>query len=149
MPIHLSSDIDFASAVVGGLILGCSSTFYLLFSGKLTGISGLVENSISPSNSLDDKLSSWAYLSGLIIAGGIASFVDRDRLGIVSVVGYDVLVAGLLVGFGTRMGCGCTTGHGISGLPRFSLRSMVAVCSFMASGILSAYCSRQLKNQGV
>lgn len=81
--------------------------FYL---GKLTGISGFVESSISPATSVDNKLWSWSYCIGLIIAGIIASFIDRERLGITDHVGYNVAVGALFVGFGTRMGCGCTSG---------------------------------------
>ena len=149
MPIHFADNIELGAAVLGGVILGISSTSFLVASGKLTGISGFVENSISPLVPLDDKLWAWSYMLGLIIAGLLASFVDKSRLGVTAHVGYNVIVGGFIVGFGTRMGCGCTSGHGISGLPRFSLRAIVAVCCFMAMAVVAALCGRLLSDQGV
>jgi uncharacterized protein len=133
----------------GGIIIGVSSTGFLIASGKLTGISGFVENSISPALRADDKLWSWSYLCGLICSGIAVAAVDRHRLGISDEVDFSVVVGAILVGFGTRAGCGCTSGHGISGLPRFSLRALVAVSTFMLSAMVSAYCSRQMQNNGV
>lgn len=121
----------------------------MINSGKLTGISGFVENSISPAVKFDDKLWAWSYVFGLMLAGFVTSFVDKDRLGIVTEVRYSTLVGALFVGFGTRMGCGCTSGHGISGLPRGSLRALVAVCTFMATAMVSAVCTRFMTDSGV
>jgi uncharacterized protein len=147
--VHLSPHIDFAAACLGGLIIGVSSTGFLVASGKLTGISGIVENSISPGVKLDDKLWAWSYVLGLVLAGLAAGAVDRDRLGIAAEVRVSVLVGALFVGFGTRMGCGCTSGHGISGLPRGSLRALVAVCTFMGVAVCAAPMGRALQNVGV
>ena len=147
--MRFADNIDLGSAVLGGVIIGISTTCFLMISGKLTGISGFVENSISPAVKFDEKLWSWSYLIGLMLAGTIASLVDRERLGIVSEVRYSTLVGALFVGFGTRMGCGCTSGHGISGLPRGSLRALVAVCTFMAAAMVSAVCTRLMTDSGV
>jgi uncharacterized membrane protein YedE/YeeE len=141
--------LDLASAVVGGVIIGISSTGFLLASGKLSGISGFVENTLSPAVPLDDKLWAIAYLVGLILAGITASAVDRPRLGVTTEVRWSLLLGALLVGFGARMGCGCTSGHGISGLPRFSLRALVAVCTFMSVATLAAPCGRLLEDVGI
>lgn len=147
--MRFADDIDLGAAVVGGVIIGISSTGFLVASGKLTGISGFVENSISPAVKYDDKLWAWSYVIGLILAGFVASFVDKDRLGIVTEVRYSTLLGALFVGFGTRMGCGCTSGHGISGLPRGSLRALVAVCTFMSTAMISAACTRLMTDAGV
>lgn len=149
MPPHLADNIDFGAAVLGGIIIGIASTGFLLASGKLTGLSGFVETAITPRSKIDEKIWVWSYIIGMMLAGLGASYIDRDRLGITAEVRYSTLLAGLLVGFGTRMGCGCTSGHGISGLPRGSLRALVAVCTFMISAVISAICSRVLQNNGV
>ena len=147
--MRLSDDIDLGAAVVGGVIIGISSTGFLIASGKLTGISGFVENTITPKTSLDKKLWVWSYIIGLMLAGFATSYVDKDRLGITSEVRVSTIVGGLFVGLGTRMGCGCTSGHGISGLPRGSLRALVAVSTFMAVAVVSAICTRHLQDKGV
>jgi uncharacterized membrane protein YedE/YeeE len=150
--MRLADDIDMAGGVLGGVILGVSSTGFLLASGRLTGISGFVENSISPAVKLDDKLWALSYLLGLILAGmaAVGSGSDgEDRMGVVSEVRWSTLVGAVLVGLGTRMGCGCTSGHGISGLPRFSLRALVAVCSFMFTAAISSACTRLMTDAGM
>ena len=147
--VKLSDDIDFSSAVLGGVILGLSSTGFLIASGKLTGISGFVENTLSPRSSFDTKLWSSMYLIGLMVAGFCVQLVDRDRMGITSEVRFSTIIGALFVGFGTRMGCGCTSGHGISGLPRGSLRAVVAVSTFMTLAVISATVTRILENKGV
>ncbi len=83
---------------------------------------------------------SWAYLAGLSVAGAIASLVPGSPYieSVDDIETMRVVVAGVLVGFGTRMGNGCTSGHGINGLPRFSPRSLVAVMAFISFGCLSA-----------
>jgi uncharacterized membrane protein YedE/YeeE len=135
--------------VLGGVILGISTTGFLMASGKLTGVSGFVENSISPAVKFDDKLWAWAYMLGLVLAGIAAAAVDKDRMGVQPEVRWNVLVGAFFVGIGTRMGCGCTSGHGISGLPRFSLRALVAVCSFMFTAAISSVCTRLMTDAGV
>jgi hypothetical protein len=110
--MKFSNDIDFASSVVGGIIIGISATFFLLITGKLSGISGIVEDSMVP---VPDKNKSWtmSYLAGMILSGLVAYWSNQDKLlNVESEVEIDSLIAGILVGFGTRMGSGCTSGHG-------------------------------------
>jgi len=116
-------------------VLGICVSLHYAGYGRLTGISGLLENAISkvPEN--------WqvSFLCGLYAIGFLyIQFSNEKVLVIQALPTYILIIAGLCVGFGTRMGCGCTSGHGISGLARLSKRGFVGVCSFMATGVLAA-----------
>ena len=121
------------TSLAGGALLGLSAALLMLFSGKIAGISGIIGGLLSPKK----HESSWraAFLTGMIL-----SFLIIAPLGfsLPDISGENILVvslAGLLVGFGTRLGNGCTSGHGIIGLGRFSKRSIFATITFMASAI--------------
>lgn len=141
MPFTLVwSSADIGRALLGGALIGLSSSSLMLLAGRITGISGIVGSFL---NGADGRLHEgrWrlAYLVGLS-AGGLALGV----LGSPAVFGTDatarsasplaLLLGGLLVGAGTRLGSGCTSGHGVCGLPRLSPRSLAAVGTFMAAG---------------
>lgn len=140
--MHLSSDIAIGNGIAGGVLIGASSTLMLFFTGKVTGISGIVERII-----ISDRngSNSWviSYVAGLISSGVLLcevypeAFGNSPELLSLSPVGY--AIAGFLTGFGTRMGSGCTSGHGICGLPRRSLRSLAAVATFMVTGALASH----------
>ena len=140
--MHLSNDIQLTNGVVGGLIIGASSTAMLYYTGKVTGISGITERIIV---SDDANSNSWtvSYILGLVSSGMILNqfyplaFGTSAQLLALNSVGY--ASAGLLTGFGSRLGSGCTSGHGICGLPRRSVRSLAAVLTFMSTGAISAY----------
>ncbi len=125
--------------LTGGVLIGIASSFILLTLGRITGISGIFANSFIDFSA---KAESWKYffLLGLILGGIILKitypeFFNYEISGSVSLI----IIAGLLVGFGTRLGSGCTSGHGVCGLPRKSLRSFVATLSFMVAGIVTVY----------
>lgn len=146
--MHLAENIDLVSGTIGGVIIGLASTGFLVVTGKLTGISGIVENFLLPT--ADDK-NSWslAYLAGLVTAGYAVHASHHDNIGASPSASLSVAIAGVLVGIGTRMGSGCTSGHGICGLPRFSLRSLVAVGTFMTTGAISSFAKRMLDESNV
>ena len=128
-------------SLLGGSFIGVAVTMMLLFNGRVTGISGIVASSLGKPTS--DGLWRWMFLGGLI-AGGILIQCIRPELftnvsGRSSVV---ILTAGLLVGYGTVMGSGCTSGHGVCGVSRFSVRSMLATLVFMLFGFLTAQAVR-------
>lgn len=137
--MHLVSNIDFFHGTIGGIILGISSTLLLLFTGQITGISGFLEGLISR-NGEDWH---WSYLFGLVLSGYFMSlyhkeyFDDTNTTTLLST--NAILISGLLIGFGTRLGSGCTSGHGLCGLSRLSIRSLVAVLNFMTSGAIASY----------
>ncbi|MBX3272660.1 MAG: YeeE/YedE family protein [Sandaracinaceae bacterium] len=130
------------ASTVGGLLIGLSATMLLLFNGRIAGISGILAGAVAPSGDAGWR---WAFLGGLV-AGGLATFLVAPEL---FAVDYDrtlpmVIAAGVIVGVGTRIGSGCTSGHGVCGLSRLSARSMVATVTFMATGALTVLAVRLL-----
>ena len=139
--MHLAGDMEINGGIVGGLIIGATSTAMFYWTGRVTGISGIVEGMLI-AKSGDKKSWTLSYLAGLISSGALLVHVYPKAFGatqlvVLSPLGY--ALAGLFTGFGTRMGSGCTSGHGICGLPRRSVRSLVAVLTFMTTGAISSY----------
>jgi uncharacterized membrane protein YedE/YeeE len=130
-------------ALAGGALIGVASSLFLLTTGRVAGISGVVGGVVCPTRG--DVLWRVAFVVGLVLVGAVAVVVVPER------VDYDVsrsiglmVVAGLLVGFGTRLGSGCTSGHGVCGLSRLSLRSLVSTLTFIAAGVVTVALMRQL-----
>ena len=122
------------TAFTGGLIIGLAVVIFFLLNGRLVGISGIASNALT---SKDNKLDNILFLIGLIIGPIIYSVISNQSVNITISNSYIVMIfAGLLVGVGTRISGGCTSGHGISGIGRFSLRSIIATVSFMVVGII-------------
>jgi len=130
------------SSLIGGLILGFSTLIFILLNGRIAGISGILGGLLTPSKS--DIWWRIAFIAGLMMAPWIYRlFASLPEIQITT--NYAVLVlAGLLVGFGTRLGSGCTSGHGICGLSRLSPRSLVATGAFMAAGFITVFIVRHL-----
>jgi uncharacterized membrane protein YedE/YeeE len=123
------------SAIIGGMIIGLAVVIFFLFNGRLVGISGIAANALSEKKNKFDNL---LFLLGLVIGPIIYSVFTKQVINITISNSLILLIcAGLLVGIGTRIGGGCTSGHGISGIGRFSLRSIVATVTFMVIGILT------------
>ena len=124
-------------AFTGGLIIGLAVVVFFLLNGRLVGISGIASNAlIEKENKFDNLL----FLLGLVIAPFIYSLFSNGGINISISNSYVLMIAaGLLVGIGTRVSGGCTSGHGISGIGRFSLRSIVATITFMIVGILTVF----------
>jgi len=131
------------AALAGGVLIGLSAVMLLWLNGRIAGVSGML-NGVVFAKTGDV---SWrvAFLVGLIAAGGLYMALvpgapqprtDFSRVGLV--------IAGLLVGFGTRMGNGCTSGHGVCGLGRLSMRSLAAVVTFMVTAIATTFVLRDL-----
>jgi uncharacterized membrane protein YedE/YeeE len=122
--------------LIGGAMLGLASALLLFSHGRIAGISGIVGSLLGPATL--DRGWRFAFLFGLAAAGVFASIAAPHAIG-GSVRSYPwLVVAGLLVGFGTRLGGGCTSGHGVCGMGRLSGRSMVAVAVFTCTGALTA-----------
>jgi uncharacterized membrane protein YedE/YeeE len=123
------------SALIGGLIIGLAVVLFFVLNGRSIGISGIASNFLTSKNNRMDNL---LFLIGLIIGPIIYKLITQDEINIsISNSLLLLAIAGLLVGVGTRIGGGCTSGHGISGIGRFSLRSIVATVTFMIVGILT------------
>jgi uncharacterized membrane protein YedE/YeeE len=126
------------SALIGGILIGLSASAMLLLEGKIAGISGIFAGVLAPAKGETEWKA--AFVGGLL-AGGVLLRIflpSAFDFGIVRPYGM-LMLAGVLVGFGTRLGNGCTSGHGICGISRLSARSMVATITFIASGMLTVY----------
>lgn len=130
------------SSLAGGLLIGLASAMFLLFNGRIAGISGVLGGLLRPAS----KDVGWrvAFLLGLVVAP--FAFTQIGTLPDVQVDASSglLVVAGLLVGLGTRYGSGCTSGHGVCGLSRRSPRSLVATAAFMLTGFVTVYVTRHL-----
>jgi uncharacterized membrane protein YedE/YeeE len=132
-------------ALAGGVLIGLAATLLLWLNGRAAGVSGILNGVIFPKR--EDIAWRAAFLVGLITAGGLyMALVPGASLPRTDYSRVALIVAGLLVGFGTRMGNGCTSGHGVCGLGRLSLRSLVAVLTFMTTAIMTTFVIRHLWN---
>ena len=131
------------TALSGGLLIGAAAALLILFNGRIAGISGIVGGLLQRPKAGE---AAWriAFVGGLLLAPlvyPLFSDLPASRID----AGWGMLaVAGLLVGFGTRYGSGCTSGHGVCGLSRWSLRSLVATSLFMLTGFLTVYALRHV-----
>lgn len=132
---------DFLIAFIGGLMLGLSVVGYLYVNGRIAGISGLVGQVLNPKTVFNTS-AIW-FLSGLIITPFIYGLFVQPEIEL-NASPLMMIVAGLLVGFGTRLGSGCTSGHGICGISRLSKRSIVATMTFMFAGFVTVYIIRHI-----
>ena len=129
-------------ALIGGILIGSAASILILFNGRVAGISGIVGDLIRPV--CPDIGWRFAFVAGLMGAPVIYSlFAKLPEIQIDAGVGA-LIVAGLLVGVGTRHGAGCTSGHGVCGLSRLSPRSLVATLTFMSAGFAATYVVRHL-----
>ena len=122
-------------AFLGGVLIGLAVALFFFFNGRLIGISGIASNFLITKKKRFDNL---LFIVGLIIGPVVYKLFSSQEINIsISNSFFLLSVAGLLVGVGTRIGGGCTSGHGISGIGRFSLRSIIATITFMIVGILT------------
>jgi uncharacterized protein len=131
------------SALIGGLLIGASAALFLVLNGRIAGISGILGGLLHPARSeIGWRL---AFLAGLFVAplvyvtfGGVPSPVELNASLPL------LIVAGLIVGFGTRLGAGCTSGHGVCGIGRGSPRSLAATAVFMVTAISTVFITRHV-----
>jgi uncharacterized protein len=127
-------------ALAGGIVLGLASALFILFNGRVLGISGIVGGLLRPK--AGDVLWRLSFLLGMLVAPSLYVAFVGPMQATIDASWAMVIVAGLLVGLGTRYGSGCTSGHGVCGLSRLSPRSLVATLSFMAAGFLTVFVLR-------
>ncbi len=128
-------------SLAGGALIGLAAVTLLLFEGRIAGVSGIVAGVISPRT----KQSGWriAFLAGLAVGGLVAFSIAPGAFGAPLLRTPALLLAGgVLVGLGTRVGGGCTSGHGVCGIGRLSRRSIVATLTFMATGAATVLATR-------
>lgn len=136
---------DFVLAFLGGTLLGVSVVGYLYINGKIAGISGMIGQLVHPEG-LFQKPAFWFLLGIIVIPFIYGLFVQPEIVLNASV--WQLIIAGLLVGFGTRLGSGCTSGHGICGISRLSKRSMLATGVFMLTGAMTVFVVRHVVGAG-
>ncbi len=129
-------------ALVGGILVGLSTSMLLVLNGKIAGISGIVGGLFRPAPG--DTAWRATFVAGLFLGGLVLRWVYPAAFGESVAPLGTVALAGGLVGIGTRLGNGCTSGHGVCGNARLSARSMVATVTFIATGALSVFVARQL-----
>jgi uncharacterized protein len=131
-------------AFIGGMLIGLSAVIMLLFNGRITGISGIMDG-IAVNSKSGDRIWRICFLFGLVLGGFLfnlvlpGSFIPREGFSLSLLV-----IGSFVVGIGTRMGSGCTSGHGICGIARFSQRSILATVVFMLTGGITVYIIRHM-----
>ena len=131
------------SATAGGVLIGISVTLLLLFNGRIGGVSGIMNGALFAPKG--DRIWRLTFLAGLVLGAFIFHLLAPHFT--VLRQGYPLLLLGLggfLIGFGTRMGGGCTSGHGICGIANLSIRSLIATLTFMATGMITVYTIRHI-----
>ena len=131
--------LSIITALIGGMLIGLAATGYLYVNGRIAGISGLLTQLLQPKSFLGSP--AFWFLLGLALPPLIYHLFVKPEI---TSSPLALIIAGLLVGFGTRLGSGCTSGHGICGISRLSLRSIIATVTFMLAGMITVYIVRHV-----
>lgn len=130
-------------ALIGGVLIGLAAALYLLAQGRICGISGIFGGLLR--SSADPPQPRWAFLGGLLVGGVLLRLVAPEVFDSTWTPSWSwAIPAGLLVGYGTQLGNGCTSGHGVCGISRLSPRSLVATGTFMFTGFATVFVVRHL-----
>lgn len=124
------------NGLLGGILIGLAAALMLIGAGRIAGVSGIAARASGIGGGNMSLSSAWSFLVGLPLGAAVAAFAIGLRPTHFASL-PTLVVAGLLVGFGTRMGSGCTSGHGVCGVSRLSQRSLVATATFIAAGIVT------------
>ncbi len=131
------------SAAIGGALIGLSAVWLMISAGRIAGISGILGGAVKADTG--DRLWRWTFLIGLFVGPVIVSFFHPDLLRAeFPTTGVMLILGGVLVGLGTQLGNGCTSGHGVCGNARLSMRSILATLTFMATGMLTVFAMRHV-----
>ncbi len=128
------------SALAGGMLIGLAAALLLLLGGRIAGISGILGGLLRPSSG--DIAWRLLFLAGIVLAPAILTRLVAFPAARIDADGATLVLAGLLVGIGTRYGAGCTSGHGVCGVARLSPRSLAATATFVAAGFLTVWLLR-------
>ena len=131
-------------SLIGGLMIGGAAALYLLLAGGIAGISGMLESALQPRGAQFPV--AIAFLLGLPLGALVVAMIAPGLVPPVRIGGSTALlvVAGLVTGFGARLGGGCTSGHGVCGIPRLSIRSIIATLTFMATAAVTVFLIRHV-----
>lgn len=134
------AEFNWVTALLGGVLIGISATILLAFNGRIAGISGIVNGAITFAQ---NEVWRWIFLLGMVLGGALYEYgLATQPTPTSTFAPWAMVIGGFLVGFGTRMGSGCTSGHGVCGLGRLSMRSLVAVFTFLITAILTVFLVR-------
>lgn len=132
----------YTTPLIGGLLIGVSAVALLALLGRIAGIAGIVWGAVSAQ---PDNAWRWLFIVGLLIGTVLYHVLGgAPQPQASSLPWWQAIAGGLLVGFGVRLGSGCTSGHGVCGIGRLSPRSLIATITFMATGIITVYVIRHL-----
>ena len=129
------------SAFSGGLLIGIAVILFFISTGRLAGVSGIVNNTLT---NTQNWLSNFLFLVGLVLGPSVLLILNKDIAFSMTSSLPLIIIGGILVGFGTKIGSGCTSGHGICGISRFSVRSIVATITFMIIAMITVVILRLL-----
>jgi uncharacterized membrane protein YedE/YeeE len=132
-----------AAGFIGGALIGTASLILLAFNGRIAGVSGIVGGLLTGA-APGERGWRFAFVFGLIAGAAVYSWARGGLPLHLQAQGFWLVAAGLLVGFGTRLGSGCTSGHGVCGLARLSPRSLAATLMFIAAGVITVFLSRHV-----
>ncbi|MBQ0744458.1 MAG: YeeE/YedE family protein [Pseudomonas sp.] len=130
------------SALIGGIMIGLAAALLVMFNGRIAGISGMLGGLLTPRQAGNGER--LLFVLGLLLAPLIYWVVHSRPTMVIEAGPVALVVAGLLVGFGSRLGSGCTSGHGVCGLARLSLRGLVATLAFMGTGFITVFLLRHV-----
>ena len=131
------------SSLLGGLIIGVAVVLFFITTGRLAGISGIVSSTLEKN---ENKFSNLLFIIGLVLGPLVFIFFSKNDVVFKMTSSIPLIIAGgLLVGLGTKIGRGCTSGHGICGISRFSMRSILATIIFMIFAMITVYFLQLLK----
>lgn len=133
---------DITQALIGGVIIGLASTLLLWANGRIAGISGILGGVLNPKSG--DVTWRVVFIIGLMLGSIVFSIFQRPLQPTMQASTPVLIAAGLIVGFGTRLGSGCTSGHGVCGIARLSRRSIVATIIFMTFGVITVFITRHI-----
>jgi len=142
MVILMMTEFTPFSALLGGALLGFSSLLFLLLNGRIAGISSIVSGSFKSLKSAPQWR--WSFLLGLVLSPLVLTLFDYQTSSSIDITWPMIIAGGFLVGFGSYLGSGCTSGHGICGIGRLSPRSIVSTCIFMVVAIIVVFISKHL-----
>ena len=129
-------EFSFIPAAIGGLLIGLATALLLILNGRIAGISGIVSGILSPTKG--DTRWKIVFVAAIIIGALLTPLITGEPFAFEMAASWPVIIiGGFLVGFGTRLGSGCTSGHGVCGISRLSRRSIVATVTFIAAGAVT------------
>ncbi|HET7710206.1 MAG TPA: YeeE/YedE thiosulfate transporter family protein [Sphingomicrobium sp.] len=131
------------AALSGGLLIGTATALFLLLNGRIAGVSGMAATALGMGGATPRGQAA-AFVIGLPAGALLVAWLIRSPTVVVTSSPVLLIVAGLLVGFGTRLGSGCTSGHGVCGIARLSPRSLLATATFMAAGAITVFLLRHV-----